>query len=78
MTPVVVINFDLLVQRAGKWLRVPRPAELPRDLHLRDLSAIAAFALATYRGEDLLQSYQCCGVWTDSWCEGYYSRATPV
>eukprot|EP00435_Cladocopium_sp_Y103_P065923 s568_g28.t1 len=63
-----------LVARAGKWLKVPHPGELPKDLRLRDPGARAAFAVATFRGADFVESCLACGLWTASWCEGCYLR----
>jgi hypothetical protein len=56
MPPIAATDLEALVRLAGKWLQVPRPAELPRSLRLANPEARAAFTLATFRGEELTEA----------------------
>ena len=74
MPAVAATNLERLVDLAGRWLEVPRPAALPRDLCLSNRSARAAFSLASFSGGAHLEACLTCGTWTASWCEGCYAR----
>ena len=74
MPPVAQTDHEGLVARAGRWLLVPRPDQLPLDLRLRDPAARAAFSVATFTGADFVEACHRCGLWTCSWCEACYLR----
>eukprot|EP00435_Cladocopium_sp_Y103_P058058 s548_g20.t1 len=74
MPSIAVTDLEGLVQRADRWLQVPRPSALPRDLRLVNPSARAAFTLATFQGDLPTEACVKCGTWTASWCEGCYRR----
>ena len=74
MPAIAETDLTSLAQKAGRWLQVPRPSALPRDLRLRDVEARAAFTLATFRNQPLVEACHRCGTWTASWCEGCYLR----
>ena len=74
MPAIAPTDFEGLVRRADRWVLVPKPSALPRDLRLENPAARAAFALATYQGVDHTESCVRCGCWTASWCEGCYRR----
>eukprot|EP00435_Cladocopium_sp_Y103_P034078 s412_g8.t1 len=58
----------------GMWLQVPRPGALPLELRRQNCQARAAYSLATFRGQPLVEACAACGEWTASWCEGRYLR----
>ena len=78
MPPILPTDVLFEVQKGQRWLRVPRPSQLPRELRLRDPEARSAYVIAAIPTEhrDFLQACLRCGTWTGSWCEGCYLRAT--
>lgn len=74
MPTVAATDLEGLLARAGRWIQVPRPDQLPLDIRLREVGARSAFAIATFRGTDFVESCHRCGLWTCSWCEGCYLR----
>eukprot|EP00435_Cladocopium_sp_Y103_P037950 s1516_g10.t1 len=74
MPTIALTDLEGLAARAGRWLQVPFPGQLPKEIRLRDPGARAAFTLATFQNADFVEACACCGLWTASWCEGCYLR----
>ena len=78
MPEITATDFAALAQAARLWDLVPHGPPLAATAEERRASrgARSAFALLTYEGKPFLESCQCCGTWTASWCEGCYKEAT--
>ena len=47
MPPILRTDVSFEVQKGLRWLRVPQPSQLPRELRLRDPEARSAYVIAT-------------------------------